>query len=137
VFSDASSETDDGGRALLERTFPPVADGHVEGVGQTELPTRVVTERLADDAVAMAASNWADTERCVEVTPTRRVGEGGRCWDAFAGELVEPSTERALVARGAGVRVTTRPTTASRCDCPAPTLGTTDLSPRHVAVRTR
>ncbi|WP_276239739.1 hypothetical protein [Halobaculum marinum] len=69
VLSDAVDEIDAAGRDLFERTLPPVDTGSVVGVGDTELPARVVCRRSADDAVAVAAFNWDDEAATVRVDP--------------------------------------------------------------------
>lgn len=114
VFSDALAEIDAGGRDLLERTLPPVDTGRVEGLGRHEFPDRMVCERTTDDALAVAAFNWTDEPRTVDVDPQDRVVEGAdasadgghdevRCWDAFANELVDAPVERALEPHDAAV----------------------------------
>jgi len=76
VLSDALADIDDAGRALFERTLPPVTDGRVLGVGDREFPDRVVCERPADGAVAVAAFNWADDPRTLRVDPREYVDDG-------------------------------------------------------------
>ncbi|MWG34536.1 alpha-galactosidase [Halomarina oriensis] len=73
VLSDALAEIDDAGRTLFERTLPPVTNGHVDGVGEREFPNRVVCERPADGAVAVAAFNWTDEPRTLRVDPRAHV----------------------------------------------------------------
>ncbi|WP_233560638.1 glycoside hydrolase family 36 protein [Halobellus sp. Atlit-38R] len=75
-LSDAVAEIDDAGRRLFERTLPPVEDGRVHGVGDGEFPDRVVCERPADGAVAVAAFNWSDEPRRVRVDPSAYVDSG-------------------------------------------------------------
>ena len=87
-LSDAVSEIDEGGRRLFERSLPPVADGRVDDFGEREFPERVVCERAADGAAAVAAFNWEDEARRVRVDPAAYVdidGAGdGLAWEAFA-----------------------------------------------------
>ncbi|QCC49038.1 glycoside hydrolase family 36 protein [Halobellus limi] len=87
-LSDAVSEIDEAGRRLFERTLPPVEDGRVDDFGARELPERVVCERDADGAVAVAAFNWSDESRRVRVDPAEYVdidaGGDGLAWEAFA-----------------------------------------------------
>jgi len=99
VFSDAIAEIDDDGRDLLERTLPPVEAGTIEGIGRQEFPDRIVTERDADGARALAAFNWTDAERTVDVT------DGGvdgsvRWYDPFADDLLPAPTEQAVDPHG-------------------------------------
>jgi alpha-galactosidase len=100
VFSDAIGEINDAGRGLLERTLPPVTDGTVEGVGREELPPRLVTDRAADGAVALAAFNWADTTEPVHLRPGDRLDGPVRCWDPFVEQLVDAPAERAVDPHG-------------------------------------
>jgi alpha-galactosidase len=100
VFSDALSEINDAGRRLLERTFPPVTDGEVEGVGRTELPDRLVAERAADGALALAVFNWADTAEPVDLQAGNRIDGPARCWDPFAERLVDVPAERVVDPHG-------------------------------------
>jgi len=114
VFSDALAEIDASGRDLLERTLPPVETGRVEGLGREEFPDRMRTDRRDDGAFALAAFNWTDEPRTIDVNSRGRVADGGdagvddgdgglRCWDAFANELVDPQIERDLDAHDAAV----------------------------------
>jgi len=98
VFSDALAEIDDAGRNLLERTLPPVTTGRVEGLGRQEFPDRLVSGRASDGAFALAAFNWCDEPRPVEVDPGARTNGDGplRCWDALARELVDTPVTRDL-----------------------------------------
>ncbi|WP_435065089.1 glycoside hydrolase family 36 protein [Halobaculum sp. EA56] len=96
VFSDAVEEIDAAGRDLLERTLPPISDGTVEGVGYREFPDRMVAERPADGALAIAAFNWTDEDRTVTVAPADRFDGPVRVWDPFAEQLVEGPVERSL-----------------------------------------
>jgi alpha-galactosidase len=114
VFSDAISEIDDTGRTLLERTLPPVENGSVEGLARREIPDRLRVERPADGTGAVAAFNWGDDSATVTVDPREYVessDEGDdsvdrvRCWDAFAGELLEPDGPVQRDVGGHGVAV--------------------------------
>ncbi|WP_081927260.1 glycoside hydrolase family 36 protein [Halobellus rufus] len=92
-LSDAVSEIDEADRRLFERTLPPVANGRVDDFGKREFPERVVCERDADGAVAVAAFNWGDEPRQVRVDPAEYVdpagdedgdGQPAVAWEAFA-----------------------------------------------------
>ena len=91
-LSDAVTEIDEAGRRLFERTTPPVTDGRVDDFGVTELPERVVCERAADGAVAVAAFNWADEPRRVRVNPDDYV--------VSSGEHIDPEEADATTADG-------------------------------------
>jgi alpha-galactosidase len=91
VVSDAVAEIDDAGRRLVERTLPPVETGRVEGLLDREFPDRVVCERPADGAAAVAAFNWRDEPVTRSVDPAAVVGtdaddgeSGGSAGDAVA-----------------------------------------------------
>ena len=83
VVSDRIADIGDTGRQLIERSMPPVKTGQVLGVGDCELPTRVVAPRLVDGALAVAAFNWRDEPQTVRVDPADHGVEGARVWDAF------------------------------------------------------
>lgn len=70
VLSDALAEIDDDGRTLFERTLPPTTGGTVRGVGDRELPDRIVCERSADGAVAIAGFNWTAEPQTIRIDPT-------------------------------------------------------------------
>jgi alpha-galactosidase len=72
-LSDAIAEIDEAGQRLFERTLPPVADGRIDDFGAKEFPERVVCERAADGAVAVAAFNWSDEPRRLRVDPDEYV----------------------------------------------------------------
>ena len=84
-LSDAVAEIDEAGQRLFERTIPPVVDGRIDDFGTGELPERVVCERAADGAVAVAAFNWADEPRRLQVDPDEYVGSDGSSlsWEAL------------------------------------------------------
>ena len=83
VVSDRIAGVDDAGRDLVERSLPPVETGRVLGVGERELPTRVVCERPADGALAVAAFNWSDDARRVRIDPADHGLADANVWDAF------------------------------------------------------
>lgn len=106
-LSDAVAEIDEAGQRLFERTLPPVADGRVDGFGARELPERVVCERAADGAIAVAAFNWADESRCLRVDPGEYVGSDGSSlsWEALpssdeTGRLHEGPVKREVDPHG-------------------------------------
>jgi len=83
VVSDRVADIGATGRALVERSLPPVETGRVRGLGERELPTRVVSERPSDGALAVAAFNWADEPRRLRVDPADHGLDGAHVWDAF------------------------------------------------------
>lgn len=100
VVSDRIADVGDAGRRLVERSLPPVETGHVLGVGDRELPTRVVAERPADGALAVAAFNWRDSARTVRVDPDDHGLAGARAWDAFERSYAAGPVEREVPAHG-------------------------------------
>ncbi|WP_205427119.1 alpha-galactosidase [Halorussus sp. MSC15.2] len=83
VISDRVADIGEAGRRLVERTLPPVETGQVRGVGERELPTRVVAERPADGGLAVAAFNWRDEPLTLRVDPAEYGLGAVRVWDAF------------------------------------------------------
>jgi alpha-galactosidase len=107
VLSDAVAEIDAAGRRLFERTLPPVDGGRVRGVGVEAFPDRVVCDRPADGAAAVAAFNWTDEPRTLRVDPGAHV-DPGVADDAGADDL--PYAWDALVAdRPVGDRLSCGP----------------------------
>jgi len=83
VVSDRVAEIGAAGRALLERSLPPVTNGTVRDLGERALPRRVVAVRDAVGALAVAAFNWTDEPRTVRVDPAEHGREGARVWDVW------------------------------------------------------
>ncbi|WP_435176702.1 alpha-galactosidase [Halorussus sp. AFM4] len=85
LVSDRVAAIGDAGRRLVERSLPPVETGRAVGVGDRELPARIVADRPADGALAVAAFNWADEPRTLRVDPADRGvdADAVRVWDAF------------------------------------------------------
>ncbi|WP_435195527.1 glycoside hydrolase family 36 protein [Natronomonas sp. EA1] len=105
VLSDAVAEIDAPGRRLFERTLPPVHDGRVAGLTGREFPDRVVTERDADGAVAVAAFNWADEPQTVTVDPAAHLEGDAVGWVALGegaaeNRVHEGSIHRTVPAHG-------------------------------------
>nr|WP_305883031.1 glycoside hydrolase family 36 protein [Halobellus rarus] len=99
LLSDAVGEIDEAGRRLFERTLPPVEDGRVDDFADREFPERVVCERDADDAVAVAAFNWSDEARRVRVDPTAYVATDDS-GSSLAWEALPSSDESARLHSG-------------------------------------
>ncbi|WP_439025391.1 alpha-galactosidase [Haloarchaeobius sp. DT45] len=98
--SDRVAEIEDVGRELVERSLPPVKTGRVEGVGETEVPTRIVTERDADGGRAVAVFNWSDEPRRLRVDPADYGLADARAWDAFREEASVGPVGREVPAHG-------------------------------------
>lgn len=109
-LSDAVAEIDGAGQRLFERTLPPVADGRIDDFGAKEFPERVVCERAADGAVAVAAFNWSDEPRRLRVDPEEYVvsnGENSSSYgaDAAAADRLPPLSWEALPSSDEAVRL--------------------------------
>ncbi|WP_435159185.1 alpha-galactosidase [Haladaptatus sp. DFWS20] len=86
VVSDRVADIEPVGRELVERSLPPMETGRVRGVGEQELPTRLVGERRVDGALAVAAFNWSDTTQSVRIDPAEHSLTDAHVWDAFESE---------------------------------------------------
>jgi alpha-galactosidase len=101
VVSDRVADIGSAGRELVERSLPPVETGRVRGVGERELPDRIVCERPADGALAVAAFNWDDELRRLRVDPADHGVDEARVRDAFErGGIGAGPIEREVPAHG-------------------------------------
>ncbi|WP_435317232.1 alpha-galactosidase [Haloarchaeobius sp. TZWSO28] len=98
--SDRVAEIADVGRELVERSLPPVDGGRVEGIGEAEIPTRIVAERPADGGRAVAVFNWRDEPRTLRVDPVEYGLLDSLAWDAFREEVHAGAVEREVPAHG-------------------------------------